>query len=412
MALGQLTPTAAVDAWLDELAGQEPGSLDDAEQATLIHELQRIERRVASARLRVLAEAERCRTAIRSGAPSTSAWAATLTHADPQAAFRDVRLATDIEDSPVVGRALDRGDISTAHAQVVVDASRKLPSHLSPTQRRVVEQNLVAKAQEMSPSRLRKAARRALGAIEPDQEVVDAHENALLLDEETRALTRTSLRLHDNGDGTGTGHFTLPILQFGLLRKVIETITAPRRGRLGASRAQAGTPNDTDWDHARGLALAELIEHLPTDHLHPATAATILVTIDEGALRDRLRAAGLDTGDKISAGDARRLACNASLVPVVLGTASLPVDLGRKNRLFNDPQRTALAARHSTCAADGCERPYSWCELHHWEPWKLGGRSDLRFAVPLCHFHHRRVHDTGFVHARLPDGSIRFSRRT
>ena len=141
MALGQLTPTAAVDAWMDELAGQEPGSLDDAEQATLIHELQRIERRVASARLRVLAEAERCRTAIRSGAPSTSAWAATLTHADPQAAFRDVRLATDIEDSPVVGRALDRGDISTAHAQVVVDASRKLPSHLSPTQRRVVEQH-------------------------------------------------------------------------------------------------------------------------------------------------------------------------------------------------------------------------------------------------------------------------------
>lgn len=412
MPLGQLTHSAALDAWLDELAEQEPGSLDDAEQAALIHELQRIERQVASVRLRVLAEAERCRTAVRSGAPSTSAWAATLTHADPQAAFRDVRLATDIEGSPAVRQALDRGDISTAHAQVVVDASRKLPSHVSATQRRVVEQHLVAKAQEMSPSRLRKAAHRALGAIEPDQTVVDAHEDALLVDEETRALAHTTLRLHDNGDGTGSGHFTLPILHFGLLRKVIETITAPRRGRLGASRAQAGTSHDTDWDHARGLALVELIEHLPTDHLHPATAATILVTIDEGALHDRLKAAGLDTGDKISAGDARRLACNAGLVPVVLGTASLPVDLGPKNRLFNDPQRTALAARHTTCAADGCERPYSWCELHHWQPWKLGGRSDLRFAVPLCHFHHRRVHDTGFVHARLPDGSVRFSRRT
>ena len=151
---------------------------------------------------------------------------------------------------------------------------------------------------------------------------------------------------------------------------------------------------------------------MPTDHLHPATAATILVTLDEAVLREQLKAAGLDTGGKISAGQARRLACNAGIVPAVLGGASLPLDLGRKARLFNDPQRVALSTRHDTCAADGCERPYSWCELHHWDPWKRGGRTDLRDAVPLCHFHHQRVHDTGFLHVRLADGSVRFSRRT
>lgn len=412
MALGQLTHTAAVDAWLDELAARQPGSLSDAEQAALIHELQRIERRVVAARLQVLAAAERAKTAVRSGAASTAAWAATLTQVDPQAAFREVRLATDVEHSPVVKESLRAGDISPAHAAVIIDADRKLPASVPAAQREIVQQSLVAKAQTVSPSRLRKVARRALAAIETDEQVVDAHEDALLQDEETSALARTSLTFHDNHDGTVTGRFTVPTMQGHLLRKVIEAMTAPRRGRLGASKAQTGVPAETDWDHARGNAFAELIEHLPTDHLHPATAATILVTLDESVLRGQLKAAGLDTGDTISAGQARRLACNAGLVPVVLDKASVPIDLGRRSRLFTETQRTALATSHETCAADGCERPYAWCELHHWDPWQRGGRSDLRNAVPLCHFHHRRVHDTGFVHARLPDGSVRFSRRT
>jgi len=49
------------------------------------------------------------------------------------------------------------------------------------------------------------------------------------------------------------------------------------------------------------------------------------------------------------------------------------------------------------------ERPFAWCELHRRRPWSRQGRTDLADAVPLCHFHHRRVHDTGFVHASLPD---------
>ena len=393
MALGQRTRTSAVDAWLDELAARELSALSGAEQAELISELLRIERRVVAARLHVLASAEASKTATRNGAASTAAWVARLTQADPQAAFGEVRLATALGGSPAVGTSLGRGDISPAHASVIVDASRTLPASVTPAQRALVEESLVEKAQQMSPARLRNAARRALEAIEPDATVVDAHEDALLVDEERSALARTSLSLHDNGDGTVTGRFTVPVLQGHLLRKVIEAMTAPRRGRLGASRAHVGTPAETDWDHARGLAFAELVEHLPTDRLHPATAATLLVTIDEESLCGRLKAAGLDTGNKISAGEARRLACNAGIVPAVLGGQSLTLDLGRKARLFSDPQRVALSIHHSTCAAEGCERPYAWSELHHWRPWKAGGRTDLEDAVPLCHFHHRRVHD-------------------
>ena len=55
-------------------------------------------------------------------------------------------------------------------------------------------------------------------------------------------------------------------------------------------------------------------------------------------------AATCDTGHQHSTSEARRLACNAGLLPVVLGGASVPLDLGRQERFYSEAQRTALAA--------------------------------------------------------------------
>jgi hypothetical protein len=173
-----------------------------------------------------------------------------------------------------------------------------------------------------------------------------------------------------------------------------------------------GSTTVFDWRHRRGLAFAELLEHLPTDHLHTRTAATVVVTIDHTVLTGALQAARLDTGDQLSAGEARRLACGAAILPAVLDSRSVALDLGRESRLFSRHQALALGLRHDTCAAEGCERPYAWCELHHRQPWATGGRTDLVDAVPLCHHHHQRIHDDTYHHRTLPDGSLRFSRRT
>jgi hypothetical protein len=87
------------------------------------------------------------------------------------------------------------------------------------------------------------------------------------------------------------------------------------------------------------------------------------------------------------------------------------LDLGRASRLFTEVQRTALGLKHRTCAADGCERPFAWTELHHRDPWSQGGRTDLAEAVPLCHFHHQRIHDRDYEH-RYESFGITFHRRT
>jgi hypothetical protein len=120
----------------------------------------------------------------------------------------------------------------------------------------VVETSLVEKAARFSPDQLRRIARRAIEAVEPDQKIVDAHENEHIRAEEQAARAKCSLSLHDNGDGTTTGHFTIPALAAAMLSKVIDAMSAPRRMREGAA------DRSFDWRHRRGLAFAELLEHL------------------------------------------------------------------------------------------------------------------------------------------------------
>ena len=176
------------------------------------------------------------------------------------------------------------------------------------------------KAARFSPDQLRRLARRAIEAVEPDQKIVDAHENELIRSEEQAAREKCSLTLHDNGDGTTTGHFTIPALAAAMLGKVIDAMTAPRRMRGPGRSATATVDRSFDWRHRRGLAFAELLEHLPTDHLHPKTAATVVVTIDHTVLAGAMKAAHLDTDQALSAGEARRLACTAGILPAVLGS--------------------------------------------------------------------------------------------
>jgi hypothetical protein len=92
-----------------------------------------------------------------------------------------------------------------------------------------------------------------------------------------------------------------------------------------------------------------------------------------------------------------------ALLPVVLGGASVPLDLGRQERFYSEAQRTALAALYDECAAVGCDRPYAWSELHHEDPWSRGGHTNLDRAIPLCGHHHRLIHDAA-VTATIRNG--------
>jgi len=88
----------------------------------------------------------------------------------------------------------------------------------------------------------------------------------------------------------------------------------------------------------------------------------------------------------------RPLSCEADLIPAVLGSTGVMLDLGRSARLFSPEQRRALIARDRGCAAPNCKIPAPWCDAHHVEPWQHGGITSVANAVLLCSHHHHAVH--------------------
>ncbi|GAA1985231.1 hypothetical protein GCM10009817_28350 [Terrabacter lapilli] len=99
------------------------------------------------------------------------------------------------------------------------------------------------------------------------------------------------------------------------------------------------------------------------------------------------------TGEVLSPGVVRRMACDAEIIPLVLGGDSEPLDLGRSRRLFTRAQRLALTARDQGCTFPGCTVPATWCDAHHVVHWRHGGPTDLTNGALLCPRHHAEVHD-------------------
>ncbi len=99
------------------------------------------------------------------------------------------------------------------------------------------------------------------------------------------------------------------------------------------------------------------------------------------------------TGVLLAPGVLRRVACDAALVPHVLGTAGEDLDLGRVARLFTRAQRRRLWRRDRGCTYPGCTAPAGWARAHHVRHWADGGPSDIDNAALLCQRHHTVVHD-------------------
>jgi hypothetical protein len=158
--------------------------------------------------------------------------------------------------------------------------------------------------------------------------------------------------------------------------------------------AENGSPNGSDDRPGRSI---------------PSAAAQITVLMREADLHDRAHAAGvLADGTQITAGELRRLLCDAELVPVVLGGVSEILDLGRGKRLASSAQRHAISLRDGHCAFPGCHVPVHRCELHHIAPWQDGGPTNLDNLVALCVRHHQLCEPAPPVtdqngYARAPD---------
>jgi hypothetical protein len=398
---------------LDRLAGTPAWSMTPDEQRTALVQLRRQRARLEELEARVLVAADRNEVGAKSGATSTAAWLAHETKSTRAACFRDLHLAEDLDtDFEHTRQALAAGVIDAEKARILIGAVKDLSEEyddLPAGTRERAEAHMVGLAKKFDAPTLKQLAKHLYEVVCP--EAADAEEGRKLAKEEAKARQLAHLSVRDQGDGTSTGSFRLPTLHAHLLKKALEALTSPRR--LGEGRVDPETGKKLTASALAGRGLMELLEnHLSDLPSVNGSPFTLVVTLGIDALTTGIGVATLDTGHRICAGEARRLACKAGIIPMVLDGDSVPLDLGREQRLFDRYQKIAINHRYGGCAAHNCDRPPAWVEYHHQDPWHSGGRTDTANGISLCAPHHHMAdHPQSYDMRRLPNGKVRFARR-
>jgi hypothetical protein len=393
---------------LDEVTMVSTAGLSGEEAGHAAVRLARAEARLAALRLRLLDKADRADVG-EATASATAAWWAQAATVDRSRARRDVRLAGwltgDLHRTEV---ALAAGDVSAPQAEVIVDAVRALPASAGPDGREKAELHMLELARRFGPKELKVLGARLLDVIDPDH--ADARLAAQLEKDERAAARRCFLEMYDDDEGTTHGRFAISTLVGDMLRTALNAFASPRRPNGYEREDTGGTPRPNAV--LLGQAFTELVERYPADRVPQSGGvnATLIVTIPVETLLGGLKSADLLTGHQLSPGEARRLACEAGLLPEVLGGDSRPLDHGRERRFHSTGQRKVIQARDRTCRAEGCDVPANWCHVHHLSPWARGGQTSVDDAVSLCARHHTRAHDPTYETTRTSAGRLRFSR--
>ena len=384
-----LTATTVLGTALAQVADANPVFLTTTQKASVLTELARVEAQVAELRLRVLAVAGDL--AETTAARDVGEWLAQATRGRFDQARADLTLAQALDRRyAALGAALRTGEANLAQAQVITRALDQLPADLTAEVLTAAEQTLVAHCARFGPRQLARLARHILEVVAPDlAEASEARRLALL---EAAAHRKTRLALRRAGDGTTQITGLLPDAAATRLATYLEAFTNPRKA--------------TDRPHTGPGATEDPLDRLTYPRRLGHAFCSLLEAIDPTRLPRH------DDPVMITATEARRLACNAQIIPVVLGGNSEILDLGRTQRLFSPAQHRALRLRDRTCRAQGCTIPAAWTEAHHLDPWHLGGRTDLSRGILLCTHHHHTIHNPHYRHHQQPTGDITFHRRT
>ena len=176
--------------------------------------------------------------------------------------------------------------------------------------------------------------------------------------------------------------------------------------QLANQQKDTGTSNIKKDPKLAAEALYQLVCGSPRHSISPsdthrkAPAADLIVVVDETTLRTgphKKSVMQTETGTQLAAETVSRLACDATIRKVKVDSAGIAIDVGRKSRTATDAQWAATKAMYSACAWDGCEQPIGWCQLHHIQYWRNGGKTNMNNLVPLCNHHHHEVHEGGWT---------------
>ncbi|MFI5692036.1 DUF222 domain-containing protein [Kribbella sp. NPDC051586] len=408
-------------------------------------------------RLRLVAALDKTGHAERVGARDTVQFIEYRYRLDHQRARRDVALANALPKYAAVSAALPvDGPLEDSQAEVMLRPAQaeaivleleKAPSTVPVADLECAEQELVRLARYLPPAELRKAAVQARDILdtdgpEPEEQKASARESLTLtnadrgvkfrgyLANENAELLRALIvagarprktlegdpdprsREKRQADALSTAlTLAATALDAGVSSPTIPRPTAPKSANENTA---AGSGDSAGHSAAPGTgegAGTGANNHRAGDDVVPGfgAKANITVTIDlqdlKAATADAIGQTVYNSG--LSAAAIRRLACDAKVIPVVLGSTSEPLDVGRAERLVTKGIRRALNTRDRGCVV--CGAPPVMCDAHHLISWIDGGETKVSNLVLLCRRHHTDLH-AGHWRITILDGVVNVAR--
>jgi hypothetical protein len=242
---------------------------------------------------------------------------------------------------PVTAAAVAVAAIGAADVAVIRSVLARIPPHLGEEKRAEVEAELARHARTLDAGQLAILGRRILAYLDQDGRRPN-----------DTAETRRSLRFHDRDGGYElTGWLDREAAE--ILRSALSPLAAPRPST--DTEIDLRTAAQRDADALVDLASRALSEgQLPTEG---GERPQVVVTVSLPVLQGRIGSAQLALGGPINADVARRLACDAGIIPVVLGSRGEPLDVARASRTVPAAIRRAVILRDGGCAFPGCSVP-------------------------------------------------------
>ena len=304
-------------------------------------------------------------------------------------ANKRARTAEQLGHLPETQDALENGDINNDHAAAMADARAKADDQAKAALA-AAEHELLEQAKDESPPEFRQRLERFIADHQGDDGVAD-HD---------RQKARNSLRFWNDHDGMKRIAGTLDpdlgaTIEHEVRRKSEEAWRAERSGRDEGPAPQSVITNERRMAEALGEICRRSAGADVRDGKRVPPRAGVTMTYGNLMGTDDSPAERPD-GSPMPAAMARKLACQAGIVPIVLGGDSVPLDWGRARRFAQPQQNDALRLQYATCTLFGCTAKVEWCDAHHIVPFEPDGLTNLDNLTPACDHCHDLVHRPGW----------------
>ncbi len=294
-------------------------------------------------------------------------------HVTSGAAANSIAVGEAMDRMPETTEAVGEGELGFAHATVMARTAEALGDRFD-------ERVLIKKARESSPGKFHYICTHYRHAADPKR----------YAEEEAEQVQQRRLKLSIWMDGTVLLSGQFDPEGGAVVRTALESLAR-----------KSGAHDDRDLEQRQGDALVELAAG-------GGTPAQIQVTSSLETLRalPGASAADMELSLPISARTVERLACDASITRILLGSDSMVIDVGRAKRTISGPARKALNIRDQHCTWPGCERPASRTAGHHLIHWVHGGTNEPTNLTLMCYRHHWMVHEGDWQIVRGEDGGM------